>query len=261
MNHKKVLIVDDNPIVLRTTSMLLAGHGYDVVTALDGGTAVEKARTEKPDVILLDLLFPPDVGHGGGVPWDGFLIMSWLRRLDEAKDTPVIVVSSADPATVRERSLSNGVRYFFSKPVNKDQLLAAIGEVLATAGPNHDSQTVPRKRVLFVDDEGDWLLVAGAYLQEAGFEVVTARDVAETLHRSQKIQLDAIVLDVNLAGENSVLLMELLKLNHPGVPIIVYTGLEEHDDAVQRMLKQGARQFLRKGSMSQLCDAIRQAVN
>ena len=86
-------------------------------------------------------------------------------------------------------------------------------------------------------------------------------DVAETFQRSQKTRLDAIVLDVNLGKDNSALLMELLKASHPGVPIILYTGLEQSDAAVQKMIKQGARQYLRKGTLGELCNAIRQALN
>jgi CheY-like chemotaxis protein len=256
---KKILVVDDDKVILKTTSALLSAAGYAVITAEDGASAVEKARTQKPDLILLDMLYPPDVAHGGGVPWDGFMILAWIRRFDESKNIPVVILTGADPAKYQARAASMGVKAFLKKPVDKQLLNTTIGPILAAAP--EPSPKVASKRVLFVDDEGDWREVAGAYLEEAGFEVVTARDVAETFHRSQKTRLDAIILDVNLAGENSVLLMELLKQSHPGVPIIVYTGLDQHDGAVQAMLRQGARQYLRKGTMGELCQAVRDAVN
>ena len=81
---KKILIVDDNEVILKTLSLKLTSAGYAVLTAIDGSAAVAAARRDKPDLILLDLSFPPDVAHGGGVPWDGFLIINWLRRIDEA---------------------------------------------------------------------------------------------------------------------------------------------------------------------------------
>ena len=83
MDKKKILIVDDSVIILKTLSMKLTVSGYQVLTATDGGTAVSIVRRERPDLIVLDISFPPDVGHGGGVPWDGFLIMNWMKRLDE----------------------------------------------------------------------------------------------------------------------------------------------------------------------------------
>src|SRR5438105_8620028 len=100
---KKILIVDDNEIILKTLSLKLTSAGYTVVTAIDGSAAVAAARRDKPDLILLDLSFPPDVAHGGGVPWDGFLIINWLRRIDEASNIPVIVITSGEPAKYKEK--------------------------------------------------------------------------------------------------------------------------------------------------------------
>jgi CheY-like chemotaxis protein len=260
MSQKKVLVVDDDKIILRITSSVLTEAGYTVITAPDGAAAVEKARTVHPDLIVLDMMFPPDVGHGGGVAWDGFLIIAWLRRIEECKDVPIVLQTAADPAQYKLKGEKAGVKAFLRKPVDKDQLLAAVSQALGI-GPQVPEPLCSGKRVLFVDDESDWREVVGTYLKEAGFEVVTAKDAAETFQRSQRIQLDAIVLDVHLAGENSALLMQLLKLSHPGVPIIVYTGLDQDDEDVQKMLQQGARQYLRKGTLGELCDAVRQAVN
>jgi len=110
--------------------MKLHASGYDVLTAEDGSTAVSLARQQKPDLILLDINFPPDVAHGGGVAWDGFLIISWLRRMDEARDTPIIIISGCDPAKYKERALAAGAAGYFQKPVEPEQLLPAIREAL-----------------------------------------------------------------------------------------------------------------------------------
>src|SRR6266700_1285185 len=106
MNRRKILIADDSLIILKTLSNKLSAHGHQVLTADNGGEAVRLARSEKPDLILLDISFPPDVGHGGGVPWDGFLIMDWLRRMDEAKSIPIIIVTGGDPIKYEHRSLA-----------------------------------------------------------------------------------------------------------------------------------------------------------
>src|ERR1041385_4351581 len=59
--QKKLLIIDDDAVVLKATSMRLQAAGYSVVTAIDGSSAIHALRKEKPDLILLDLSFPPDV--------------------------------------------------------------------------------------------------------------------------------------------------------------------------------------------------------
>jgi DNA-binding response OmpR family regulator len=112
--------------------MKLSARGYEVLLAEDGGEAINLVRCEHPDLILLDLSFPPDVAHGGGVPWDGFLIMAWLRRMNEARDTPIIVITGGDAAEYKARTLAAGAISFFHKPVDNDALLAAIREILET---------------------------------------------------------------------------------------------------------------------------------
>jgi CheY-like chemotaxis protein len=130
MNRKKILVVDDNPVIVRTLSLKLTSAGYDVVSATDGSEAVSAVRKEKPNLILLDIAFPPDVAHGGGVPWDGFLIIEWLRRIEEAKSIPVIVITGSETEKYKERALALGATAFFQKPVDNDGLLDVITKTL-----------------------------------------------------------------------------------------------------------------------------------
>ncbi len=116
------------------------------------------------------------------------------------------------------------------------------------------------KRILFVDDEPAWRLIPGTALRDAGYEVITAKDVFETGLQTYGMKLDLIILDVNLGKENAPGLMRLLKESHPGVPIILYTGLEEQDAPVQSMMKEGARGYLRKASMKELLEGVSKAV-
>ncbi len=120
---KKVLIVDDDAVIRKTTTTKLQSQGYTVLNATDASSAISAARKEQPDLILLDLNFPPDVG---GVAWDGFLIMNWLRRLEEARDIPVIIMTGSDPATCWQRSFAAGAVGFLPKPLETENLLAAV---------------------------------------------------------------------------------------------------------------------------------------
>jgi len=128
--RKKVLVVDDNPVIVKTVAFKLKASGYDVLTAYDGGEAVAAVRKEKPDLILLDISFPPDVGHGGGIPWDGFLIMEWIHRMDDAKNIPVIVITGGDPVKLEKKSLEAGAVAFFRKPLDHDGLVNAVRRTL-----------------------------------------------------------------------------------------------------------------------------------
>jgi CheY-like chemotaxis protein len=128
---KTILIVDDNRVYVKATSMILRNAGYDVLSAFDGATAVSTVRQSKLDLILLDLNFPPDVGSGGGVAWDGPLIISWLRRINEDRNIPIIAITASDLATCQDRCLKAGVLKVFSKPVDHEILLSTIREALS----------------------------------------------------------------------------------------------------------------------------------
>jgi len=259
MNGKRVLVVDDNWVDARALSNKLKAEGYEVLLAHDGAAAVSTARKQKLDLILLDVLYPPDVGHGGGVPWDGFLILNWLRRMDETNNIPVIFVTGGDPKTYRDRAMKAGAVNFFSKPVKVDELMTAVNLAVGHLGSQPAINT--KKTVLFVDDEGDWRMVAGECLRDAGFNILTAKDEAEALRRMETVKLDAIILDLNLGGQNGLLLMELLKHKHPGVPILIYTGMHHDNTTITEMLKNGAKRYLRKGSMAELCETLKGMVN
>jgi DNA-binding response OmpR family regulator len=142
MNQKKILVVDDSVVVLKAISMKLRSEGYEAHTAEDGAAAVSAVRKEKPDLILLDLSFPRDVA-GGSVPWDGFLIMQWLQRLDEGKHIPIIVVTGGDPVKFKDKALAAGASSFFHKPINNDELLTVIRTTLDEAARNKEAATVP----------------------------------------------------------------------------------------------------------------------
>jgi len=129
---KKILVVDDNEIIIKTITLKLQGAGYTVIAAMDGSEAVAMARTENPDLILLDISFPADVG---GVPWDGFRIMEWFHRLDSSKKIPVIVITGSEDPKTKERATAAGAVAFFQKPLEHDYLLKVVRATLGDAAP------------------------------------------------------------------------------------------------------------------------------
>jgi CheY-like chemotaxis protein len=128
----KILVVDDNEVVVKTVSLKLKGAGYEVVTAQDGSEAVSIVRMEKPNLILLDITFPPDVA---GVPWDGFRIMEWLHRVDESRKIPIIIITGGEDVKNKERAMTSGAVAFFHKPINHDDLLKVIRVTLSSHTP------------------------------------------------------------------------------------------------------------------------------
>jgi len=127
-NMKKILVVDDDQVILKAFTIKLKASNYEVLTAADGSTAVNVVRTQKPDAILLDINFPDDFGS---VPWDGFRIMEWLKRLDGVSKVPIFIISGGDPDKYVARARELGAVAFFRKPIIHEELIAALQRALA----------------------------------------------------------------------------------------------------------------------------------
>jgi DNA-binding response OmpR family regulator len=130
-NHK-ILVVDDDPVVLKAFELKLKALGFQVITAGDGSSAVSTARNERPDLIVLDINFPPEVGSSG-LQWDGFNIMQWMHRFQEAANIPVIIITSGDPAKLKDKALAAGAIAFFQKPINHEEFLITVRRTLSQA--------------------------------------------------------------------------------------------------------------------------------
>jgi CheY-like chemotaxis protein len=122
--------------------LALKPRGYKVFTAIDGPEAFNIVNWQEPDLILLDIFFPPDAAQTCN-SWDAFRIMHWLQRMGgpHASNIPVIVMSGADPAEYRDRCLAAGAVNYIQKPIKIPELLEAIQKVF---GPQLSD--VPPKR-------------------------------------------------------------------------------------------------------------------
>jgi CheY-like chemotaxis protein len=135
--RRKIMIVDDDAVILKALTLKLESEGYAVATAVDGADALRGLREEKPDLVLLDINFPPDIAHGGGVPWDGFLLMRWLRGIERVGKVPIVFMTGNDPGGYRDRALACGAAALFHKPIEPSVLIATIERILngdGTAG-------------------------------------------------------------------------------------------------------------------------------
>lgn len=117
---RTVLVADDEFGILLVLEMALSDAGYRVVTAGNGRQAVELARAEPPDLIILDWMMPV---------MDGPAAAAAIRNDPVLKDVPIIFMSGASEASLRSRI--DLYSAFLHKPFLDDELLAVVGEVLA----------------------------------------------------------------------------------------------------------------------------------
>jgi two-component system KDP operon response regulator KdpE len=114
MKKPKVLIVDDEPQILRALRAGLVAHGYDVVSAADGEEALDRAATELPDAVILDLNLPRLSG------------LDVCKSLREWSAVPIIVLSVRDAERDKVTALDLGADDYLTKPFGTDELLARL---------------------------------------------------------------------------------------------------------------------------------------
>ena len=121
MERKKILLVDDSSTVLLMEKMILSKSPYELVTASDGQDGYDKALSEKPDLILLDVVMPR---------MDGFEVCRRLRERDEMRGVPVIMVTTRGELNSVETGYQSGCTDYITKPINGLELLSKVKSYL-----------------------------------------------------------------------------------------------------------------------------------
>ena len=120
MSKKKILIVDDEKEMVQLETMRLESHGYEVVVAYEGETGLLLARTEKPDLIIVDIMLPM---------MDGYELCRRLKLDPQCRLMPIILVSAVDQKYDTYLGKKVGADDYFTKPFEPTALLAKIKEL------------------------------------------------------------------------------------------------------------------------------------
>jgi len=106
---KKILIAEDNDFNLRVVELVLKAHGYDTISAPDGQKAVELAKTEQPDLVLMDLQMPT---------MDGITATKLIKEDSQTKAIPVVALTAHAMADDEEKALAAGCDGYIVKPID-----------------------------------------------------------------------------------------------------------------------------------------------
>jgi DNA-binding response OmpR family regulator len=113
----KILMVDDDKLVTDLLEKLLKADGYQTVTVNDSSQAIEVAKNENPDLVLLDLMMPQP---------DGFRVCRMLREIPQFKKLPIIIVTALDDSDSRAVAFGAGANDYLTKPFHPDELSEKI---------------------------------------------------------------------------------------------------------------------------------------
>ena len=121
MSEKKILVVDDEPYILRSLTFVLGKEGYDVSTATNGEEAMAQIRESKPCIMFLDIMMPKK---------NGYEVCQEVKTDPALSDIHVIMLSAKGQEADREKGLSLGANEFITKPFSPMQIVARVKELL-----------------------------------------------------------------------------------------------------------------------------------
>ena len=119
MSKKKILVVDDSKTALFMVLTILRKERYELVTASDGEQALEMAASERPDLILMDVIMPRKTG---------FEACRELKRREDTRAIPVILVTTRGEGENVEAGFQSGCNDYVTKPINALELLTKVRE-------------------------------------------------------------------------------------------------------------------------------------
>ena len=133
---RKILVVDDEAVLVETIAYNLEQAGYQVLTAADGGSALEAARRETPDLVILDIMLPE---------MDGLEVCRQLRREHTTATIPIMMLTAKGDEIDKVVGLEVGADDYVTKPFGRRELLARVRALLRradypAAGNDHTSQ-------------------------------------------------------------------------------------------------------------------------
>src|SRR5215472_16232345 len=121
---RKVLLVDDEPVLVEAITYNLEQAGYEVTTAADGASALEAARRERPDLVILDIMLPE---------MDGIEVCRLLRRENSTATTPIMMLTAKGEEIDKVVGLEVGADDYVTKPFGRRELLARVKALLRRA--------------------------------------------------------------------------------------------------------------------------------
>jgi len=225
-----VLVVDDDRATRELISRGLAREGFRAITAASGEEALHLARTQRPDVISLDVLMPG---------MDGWTVLRSLKADPLTASIPVVIVSMLDD---RDIGFALGAADYLTKPFDRERLVAALRRFR--------DGSLPRP-ILVVEDDPTAREVIRRTLERDGWVVAEAENGREALEAIRRQAPDLVLLDLTMPEMDGFEFVTRLRRSEPGrsIPVVVVTAREITAEERAR-LSGHVRRIFRKGSFT-----------
>ena len=207
-----VLLVDDNEDLLDTFAMILKRRGFNVETASDGVSAVDKFKEHDFDVTLMDIVMPEMNG------------VEASRKIKESQpEASIILMTAYSDEDLIQIARKEGVRRIIQKPIRIDKLIELINEAAGN------------QPILVIDDDADICDTLTRVLKQQGHEVITAGSGEEAVTIAQEKDLQMAFIDVKLPNIDGLETLLRLKEINPDILTVMMTGFRnEVKDALDK---------------------------
>ncbi|HEY4518290.1 MAG TPA: response regulator [Candidatus Paceibacterota bacterium] len=284
---QKILVAEDDAILREILMSKLTSAGYVALVAEDGAKALEIIKSDKPALILLDILIPIK---------NGLEVLEEMNQDPVLKLIPVIALSNSDDAEQIKKARALGARDFLIKAIfDSSDVLEKVAQVLRAGTsaipaipptvvaptPTSAPLTTPtavaaaiatgsaevpgaRKSILIIEDDRFLREIAGQKLEAEGFAVMSATNGKEALEiLATKARPNIIVLDLILPGMSGYEILEKVKqdVNLKDIPVLILSNLGQEED-IDKAKKLGATDYLVKAhfSFAEIIKKIREIV-
>ena len=220
----KILVVDDDRRIVKTTCDILKIKGYEPVSALTGEEGVEKVRSDPPDCVLMDIKMP-------GI--NGLEAMKLMKEI--VPNLPVVLVSAYATAEIVEEAKKAGAYAVVSKPLDFQMVLSFLALL-------HKEESV-----LIVDDDPQFCKTLKDILTLRGFQVDTESDPQKVLGDLDSNYKLVVLLDLKLGAANGIDVLRRIRAKYPDKPVVLVTGYrQEMTETIESGFKIGAYACLYK---------------
>lgn len=211
----RILVVDDTPANVKLLEAKLLQEYYEVITAVNGMEAIEKAKTEHPDIILLDVMMPG---------MDGFEVCQRLRADDETMHIPVVMVTALSEKSDRIHGLEVGADDFLTKPVNDMALFARVKSLVRLKVMIDELRVRGQTGIQFgMDENGDPLSIKDAKIMVVDDDAVQGKQIAQKLsiiNQSVNVVLDPEkAVAIAASGEYDLIIVSTQMMDADGLRI------------------------------------------
>jgi len=244
-SRPRLLLVDDDVSTINLLGNMLSGDG-DLRFATSGGDALRLARSEPPDLILLDLEMPDQ---------SGFEVCRELKRDPRLAAVPIIVATSFNDSATEARALETGAVDFVSKPLKPAQVISRVRNQLRIKQVQHHlaanaslhAKVLPAPTMLIVDDDVSSIRFMRQALDEPGAQFYFATTGSEAVDRALSDRPDVVLLDAHMPDLNGFEVCARFQ-QHPllqHIPIVFVTRYSDVETE-RRALDMGAVDFISK---------------